>query len=106
MKVAGKAKQIDLMRNTDCRERSNLFHVIDIGCLFNQLNKQNSSIIAGAQRYCFNYLVVAMYIYIITYTMMCLVSLYHMQMLYIDRYYEPRHEKPEDQWSCKRSPDS
>ena len=63
MKVAGKAKQIDLMRNTDCRERSNLFHVIDIGCIFNQLNKQNSSIIAGAQRYCFNYQVVAIYIH-------------------------------------------
>ena len=41
MKVAGKAKQIDLMRNSDCRERSNLFHVTDIGCIFNQLNKKN-----------------------------------------------------------------
>ena len=56
MKVAGKAKQIDLMRNTDCRERSNLFHVIDIGCIFNQIEKNIfSSIIAGAQRYCFNF---------------------------------------------------
>ena len=41
MKVAGKAKQIDLMRNTDCRERSNLFHVINIGCIFNQIEKKN-----------------------------------------------------------------
>ena len=53
VKVNGKAKQIDLMRNTDCRERSNLFHAIDIGCIFNQIEKKKSSIIAGAQRYCF-----------------------------------------------------
>ena len=52
MKVAGKAKQIDLMQNTDCRERSNLFHGIDIDCIFNQIKKK-SSIIAGGQRYCF-----------------------------------------------------
>ena len=48
VKVAGKAKQIDLLRNTDCRERSNLLDV----CIFN-LTKKNSSIFAGAQRYCF-----------------------------------------------------
>ena len=34
MKVAGKSKQIDLMLNTDCRD--NLYHVIDIGCIFNK----------------------------------------------------------------------
>ena len=39
MKVAGKAKQNDLMRKPDCRERSNLFHVIDIGYIFNQIEK-------------------------------------------------------------------
>ena len=52
MKVAGMAKQIDLMQNTDCRERSNLFHVIDIGCIFNQIETK-TSITGGAQRYCF-----------------------------------------------------
>ena len=41
MKVAGKAKQIDRMQNTDCREGSNLFHVIDIGCIFNQIEEKN-----------------------------------------------------------------
>ena len=58
MKVDGKAKQIDLMRNTDYRERSNLLHEIDIqfGCIFNQIDFI-SSIITGAQRYCFNVLV-------------------------------------------------
>ena len=40
MKVADKAKQIDPMRNTDCRKRSNLFHVINIGCIFNQIEKK------------------------------------------------------------------
>ena len=39
MKVAGKAKHPDLMRNTESRERSNLFHVIDIGGIFNQIEK-------------------------------------------------------------------
>ena len=32
--VAGKSKQIDLMRNTDCRERPRLYRVIDIDCIF------------------------------------------------------------------------
>ena len=54
MKVAGKSKQVDLMRNTDCRERPNLYHVINIGCIFNKsanknLKKQRQSINAQAQ---------------------------------------------------------
>ena len=40
MKVANKSKQIELMRNTDCRERPNLYHVIDIGSIFNKIAKK------------------------------------------------------------------
>ena len=40
MKVAEKSKQIDLMRNTDFRERQNLYHMIDIGCIFNKIAKK------------------------------------------------------------------
>ena len=49
MKVAGKSKQIDLMLNTDCRD--NLYHVIDIGCIFNK--SAIFSINARAQMYHF-----------------------------------------------------
>ena len=41
VKVAGVSKQLDLMRNTDCRERSNLYYVIETGCIFNKSVKEN-----------------------------------------------------------------
>ena len=40
MKVAGKSKQIDLMRNTDCRERSCNRQNSHIGCIFNKSAKK------------------------------------------------------------------
>ena len=49
MKVAGKAKQIDLMRNSDCRERANFFHVIEIGCAFNQIEKKNTILLSSQE---------------------------------------------------------
>ena len=36
------SKQIDLMRNTDCKKRQNLYNVIDIGCSSNKNAKQNN----------------------------------------------------------------
>ena len=42
VKVDGKSKQIALMQNTDGRERQNLYHVIDIGCIFNKIAKKKS----------------------------------------------------------------
>ena len=42
MKVAGTSKEIDLIRNTDCQKRPNLYYVIDIGCSFDKNeNKKN-----------------------------------------------------------------
>ena len=40
VKVACKSNQISLMLNTDCRERQNLYFVIDIGCIFNKIAKK------------------------------------------------------------------
>ena len=56
VKVAGESKQNGLMRNTNCRERQNLFHVIDIGCIFNKIADlfvyQRPSLIVSLKRYC------------------------------------------------------
>ena len=34
------SKQVDLLRNTDCRVRPNLFYVIEIGFIFNKSPKE------------------------------------------------------------------
>ena len=44
MKVAGKSKRIDRMRNTDCREKPNLYDAIDTGCIFNKSANENSTL--------------------------------------------------------------
>ena len=55
VKVAGMSKQIDLMRNNDCQERSNLYYVIDIGCSFNKSVKEKIFFLnARAQMYHLN----------------------------------------------------
>ena len=56
VKVVGMSKQIDLVGNTDCQKRPNLYHVIDIGCRYyrNAYNAYNK-IIARAQRYTFKH---------------------------------------------------
>ena len=56
MKVAGKSKQTDLIRNTDCRERPNLYHVIDTGYIFNKSAKKLFCVNGLAQIYYFKIL--------------------------------------------------
>ena len=36
------SKQIDLMRNTDSRERPNIYYVIEIGCILNKSKKEKN----------------------------------------------------------------
>ena len=48
------SKEIDLIRNTDCQKRPNLYYVIDIGCSFDKNENKKYYLIARAQLYPFN----------------------------------------------------